>query len=142
MSNETVALCFPAGVPGNGRRRCGHFDGQLLQQRHVGSTQGAQRLRPVLEPQPAQDGPVALERRTSRSTGAGRWPLLTMLLSLLQSAAAQAALQAAQALAGQTETQGGPNTVLRVIVEHMVYPVTLDVLFQVRARLLLLLLPL
>ena len=48
-----------------------------------------------------------------------------------QSAAAQAALQAAQALAGQTETQGGPNTVLRVIVEHMVYPVTLDVLFQV-----------
>jgi len=49
-----------------------------------------------------------------------------------QSAAAQAALQAAQALAGQTETQGGPNTVLRVIVEHMVYPVTLDVLFQVQ----------
>ena len=48
-----------------------------------------------------------------------------------QSAAAQAALQAAQALAGQSETQGGPNTVLRVIVEHMVYPVTLDVLFQV-----------
>ena len=67
---------------------------------------------------------------------------MTMLLSLLQSAAAQAALQAAPALAGQTETQGGPNTVLRVIVEHMVYPVTLDVLFQVRARLLLLLLPL
>jgi polypyrimidine tract-binding protein 1 len=52
-------------------------------------------------------------------------------VSSLQSAAAQAALQAAQALAGQTETQGGPNTVLRVIVEHMVYPVTLDVLFQV-----------
>lgn len=49
----------------------------------------------------------------------------------MQSAAAQAALQAAQALAGQSETQGGPNTVLRVIVEHMVYPVTLDVLFQV-----------
>lgn len=50
------------------------------------------------------------------------------------SAAAQAALQAAQALAGQTETQGGPNTVLRVIVEHMVYPVTLDVLFQIFSK--------
>ena len=30
------------------------------------------------------------------------------------------------------DTQGGPNTVLRVIIEHMVYPVTLDVLQQVR----------
>lgn len=58
-----------------------------------------------------------------------------------QSAAAQAALQAAQALAGQTETQGGPNTVLRVIVEHMVYPVTLDVLFQVTILFSLSLLP-
>ena len=56
---------------------------------------------------------------------------LRLIFPSLQSAAAQAALQAAQALAGQTETQGGPNTVLRVIVEHMVYPVTLDVLFQV-----------
>ena len=30
--------------------------------------------------------------------------------------------------------QGGPNTVLRVIVEHMVYPVTLDVIFQIFSR--------
>nr|CAD7444593.1 unnamed protein product [Timema bartmani] len=45
-------------------------------------------------------------------------------------ASAQAALQAASALSGQNDTQGGPNTVLRVIVEHMVYPVTLDVLCQ------------
>merc|ERR1719431_985228 len=46
-------------------------------------------------------------------------------------ASAQAALQAAQALAGAGERKaGGPNTVLRVIVEHMVYPVTLDVTFQ------------
>lgn len=56
---------------------------------------------------------------------------MIVLGQYIQSAAAQAALQAAQALAGSTETQGGPNTVLRVIVEHMVYPVTLDVLFQV-----------
>jgi hypothetical protein len=48
-----------------------------------------------------------------------------------QNASAQAALQAASALSGQNETQGGPNTVLRVIVEHMVYPVTLEVLCQV-----------
>lgn len=50
---------------------------------------------------------------------------------MLQNASAQAALQAAQALSGQTDTQGGPNTVLRVIIEHMMYPITLDVLYQV-----------
>nr|CAD7425365.1 unnamed protein product [Timema monikensis] len=49
-------------------------------------------------------------------------------------ASAQAALQAASALSGQNDTQGGPNTVLRVIVEHMVYPVTLDVLCQIFTR--------
>merc|ERR1719244_2150024 len=52
------------------------------------------------------------------------------------SASAQAALQAAQALAGAdgASKAGGPNTVLRVIVEHMVYPVTLDVIFQIFSR--------
>ena len=51
------------------------------------------------------------------------------------SASAQAALQAAQALAGAGENKaGGPNTVLRVIVEHMVYPVTLDVIYQIFSR--------
>lgn len=52
------------------------------------------------------------------------------------SASAQAALQAAQALSGQetNKPSGGPNTVLRVIVEHMVYPVTLDVIFQIFSR--------
>ncbi|EEB19455.1 Polypyrimidine tract-binding protein, putative [Pediculus humanus corporis] len=52
-------------------------------------------------------------------------------------ASAQAALQAAQALSGSIDTQGGPNTVLRVIIEHMVYPVTLDVLYKVRRKILL-----
>ncbi|XP_047736518.1 polypyrimidine tract-binding protein 2 isoform X3 [Hyalella azteca] len=50
---------------------------------------------------------------------------------------AQAALQAANALVGappHNETQGGPNTVLRVIIEHMLYPVTLDVLYQIFTR--------
>ena len=44
--------------------------------------------------------------------------------------------QAAQALAGagDNKASGGPNTVLRVIVEHMVYPVTLDVIFQIFSR--------
>ena len=63
------------------------------------------------------------------------------------SASAQAALQAAQALTGEGPGQtgtagavnnkapgGGPNTVLRVIVEHMVYPVTLDVIYQIFSR--------
>ncbi|XP_054276080.1 polypyrimidine tract-binding protein 2-like isoform X5 [Macrosteles quadrilineatus] len=49
-------------------------------------------------------------------------------------ASAQAALQAAQALSGQTDTQGGPNTVLRVIIEHMMYPITLEVLYQIFSR--------
>lgn len=49
---------------------------------------------------------------------------------------AQAALQAATAIVGstQSETQGGPNTVLRVIIEHMLYPVTLEVLHQIFTR--------
>jgi polypyrimidine tract-binding protein 2 len=77
------------------------------------------------------------------------------------SASAQAALQAAQALTGESvqggggngkagmnggmtsaqvnsgggqQGSGGANTVLRVIVEHMVYPVTLDVIFQIFSR--------
>ena len=71
------------------------------------------------------------------------------------SASAQAALQAAQALSGNSNgpvemssakyggninhsggggLSGGANTVLRVIVEHMVYPVTLDVIYQIFSR--------
>jgi len=57
--------------------------------------------------------------------------ILNTSIFLFQNASAQAALQAASALSGQNETQGGPNTVLRVIIEHMVYPVTLEVLCQV-----------
>lgn len=70
---------------------------------------------------------------------------------LLQSASAQAALQAAQALgagaatpgaagalatngAAPADIQGGPNTVLRVIVEHMLYPIVLDVLHTIFQR--------
>lgn len=34
-------------------------------------------------------------------------------------------------VSGAGETQGGPNTVLRVIVEHLLYPITLDILYQV-----------
>ncbi|KAL4708402.1 hypothetical protein ACJJTC_019638, partial [Scirpophaga incertulas] len=69
------------------------------------------------------------------------------------SASAQAALQAAQAISnsagaalvagagaalqpanGGTEIQGGPNTVLRVIIEHMLYPIVLDVLYSIFQR--------
>ncbi|KAL0277871.1 UNVERIFIED_CONTAM: hypothetical protein PYX00_004998 [Menopon gallinae] len=49
-------------------------------------------------------------------------------------ASAQAALQVAQALSGNMETQGEPHTVLRVIVEHMMYPVTLEILFQIFSK--------
>ncbi|XP_063621519.1 polypyrimidine tract-binding protein 2 isoform X4 [Cydia splendana] len=69
------------------------------------------------------------------------------------SASAQAALQAAQVISnsagaalvagagaalqpanGGTEIQGGPNTVLRVIIEHMLYPIVLDVLYSIFQR--------
>jgi len=66
------------------------------------------------------------------------------------SASAQAALQAAQALSGSqtnggldatgkfnsnhSSSNGGANTVLRVIVEQMLYPVTLDVIYQIFSR--------
>lgn len=36
---------------------------------------------------------------------------------------------------GAAGGSGGPNTVLRVIVEHMVYPVTLDVIYQIFSKL-------
>uniref|UniRef100_A0AAR5PQ16 RRM domain-containing protein n=1 Tax=Dendroctonus ponderosae TaxID=77166 RepID=A0AAR5PQ16_DENPD len=66
-------------------------------------------------------------------------------------ASAQAALQAAQvhALTNNSVTpsatpttpvtngqdiQGGPNTVLRVIVEHMIYPISLDILYLIFHR--------
>ncbi|XP_026667494.1 polypyrimidine tract-binding protein 2 [Ceratina calcarata] len=39
-----------------------------------------------------------------------------------------------QVAQSQAETQGGPNTVLRVIVEQMVYPISLDVLYQIFTR--------
>ncbi|XP_049866087.1 polypyrimidine tract-binding protein 1 isoform X4 [Pectinophora gossypiella] len=74
-------------------------------------------------------------------------------LSCHQSASAQAALQAAQVISnsagaalvagtgaalqpanGGTEIQGGPNTVLRVIIEHMLYPIVLDVLYSIFQR--------
>ncbi|KAJ8687656.1 hypothetical protein QAD02_023450 [Eretmocerus hayati] len=32
------------------------------------------------------------------------------------------------------DTQGGPNTVLRVIIEHMLYPISLDILYQIFTR--------
>lgn len=43
------------------------------------------------------------------------------------------ALQVAQGqnIQSSSDTQGGPNTVLRVIVEHMIYPISLDILYQV-----------
>lgn len=67
---------------------------------------------------------------------------------MFQNASAQAALQAAQALTGTQNSgtpastpatpltngqdiQGGPNTVLRVIIEHMIYPISLDILHVV-----------
>ncbi|XP_011310459.1 polypyrimidine tract-binding protein 1 isoform X4 [Fopius arisanus] len=48
----------------------------------------------------------------------------------------QVALQVAQgqAVQSQGDTQGGPNTVLRVIVEHMIYPISLDILYQIFTR--------
>ncbi|XP_076347390.1 polypyrimidine tract-binding protein 1-like isoform X2 [Tachypleus tridentatus] len=49
-------------------------------------------------------------------------------------ASTQAALQVAQTLAYQAETQGGPNTVLRVVVDNQIYPVTLDILYQIFSR--------
>ncbi|GIX77498.1 polypyrimidine tract-binding protein 1 [Caerostris extrusa] len=49
---------------------------------------------------------------------------------------AQAALQAAQVLLNHnnSDTQGGPNTVLRVVVDNQLYPVTLDTLYQIFSK--------
>ncbi|XP_012057044.1 PREDICTED: polypyrimidine tract-binding protein 1 [Atta cephalotes] len=42
----------------------------------------------------------------------------------------QVAIAGQNQVSGPGETQGGPNTVLRVIVEHLLYPITLDILYQ------------
>lgn len=46
----------------------------------------------------------------------------------------QVAIPGQNQVASAGETQGGPNTVLRVIVEHMLYPITLDILYQIFTR--------
>jgi len=52
-----------------------------------------------------------------------------------QNTSAQAALQAAQGLLGAGGGNSGPNTtILRVIVDNLLYPVTLDVLHQLFSR--------
>ncbi|XP_042896665.1 polypyrimidine tract-binding protein 1 isoform X2 [Parasteatoda tepidariorum] len=53
----------------------------------------------------------------------------------LSNTTTQVALQAAQALVNHTtDTQGGPNTVLRVVVENQIYPVSLEILYQIFSR--------
>ncbi|XP_070511706.1 polypyrimidine tract-binding protein 2 isoform X6 [Cardiocondyla obscurior] len=46
----------------------------------------------------------------------------------------QVAIAGQNQVSGASETQGGPNTVLRVIVEHLLYPITLDILYQIFTR--------
>lgn len=46
----------------------------------------------------------------------------------------QVAIAGQNQVSGPGETQGGPNTVLRVIVEHLLYPITLDILYQIFTR--------
>ncbi|XP_074097171.1 polypyrimidine tract-binding protein 1 heph isoform X2 [Cotesia typhae] len=58
------------------------------------------------------------------------------IVNKLNNSNTQVALQAAQGQNIQSpgETQGGPNTVLRVIIEHMIYPISLDILYQIFTR--------
>ena len=50
----------------------------------------------------------------------------------IQNATAQAALQAAQQVVMGNGEEANSRTTLRVIVENLVYPVTIEVLHQVR----------
>lgn len=54
-----------------------------------------------------------------------------MYFVVLQNATAQAALQAASAVMGGPTEEGQKRTTLRIIVEHLVYPVGIEVLYQV-----------
>ncbi|XP_063978957.1 polypyrimidine tract-binding protein 2 isoform X2 [Diachasmimorpha longicaudata] len=60
----------------------------------------------------------------------------TNIIATVNNTNTQVALQAAQGQTVQSsvDTQGGPNTVLRVIVEHMIYPISLDILYQIFTR--------
>ena len=62
----------PAGISGDGGRAVGELDGQLLHQLRRPAAR-ALRLRPVLDPQGAQDGPDAQQRlRLGAGRAAGR----------------------------------------------------------------------
>ncbi|UYV80438.1 PTBP2 [Cordylochernes scorpioides] len=49
-------------------------------------------------------------------------------------ASTQAAIQAVQAMVTKSEVQGGPNTVLRGIIDNLIYPVTLDIINQIFSK--------
>lgn len=66
--------------------------------------------------------------KISHQTQANFLPIFWLLQNSNNQVALPGQNQVAQT---QAETQGGPNTVLRVIVEQMVYPISLDVLYQV-----------
>ncbi|XP_062617995.1 polypyrimidine tract-binding protein 1-like isoform X6 [Saccostrea cucullata] len=51
-----------------------------------------------------------------------------------QNATAQAALQAASAVMGGPAEEGQKRTTLRIIVEHLVYPVGIEVLYQIFSK--------
>nr|XP_034314200.1 polypyrimidine tract-binding protein 1 isoform X16 [Crassostrea gigas]XP_034314201.1 polypyrimidine tract-binding protein 1 isoform X16 [Crassostrea gigas]XP_034314202.1 polypyrimidine tract-binding protein 1 isoform X16 [Crassostrea gigas]XP_034314203.1 polypyrimidine tract-binding protein 1 isoform X16 [Crassostrea gigas] len=51
-----------------------------------------------------------------------------------QNATAQAALQAASAVMGGPTEEGQKRTTLRIIVEHLVYPVGIEVLYQIFSK--------
>lgn len=63
-----------------------------------------------------------------------RYLICFYLCSLLQNSNSQIVIPGQNQITSAGETQGGPNTVLRVIVEHMLYPITLDILYQVSTR--------
>ncbi|KAK3089245.1 hypothetical protein FSP39_002063 [Pinctada imbricata] len=52
----------------------------------------------------------------------------------LQNATAQAALQAASAVMGGNPDEAQKRTTLRIIVEHLVYPVGIEVLYQIFSK--------
>lgn len=131
-------LCGPpAGLPGDVDGGGGHDHGQLLRHRHAARAQRS-RLHPVLQSQRAQNRCWESGRRRRPQSPDGAHAL-TDRAPPSSPQRTQAVLQAVSAVQSggspssdvQEALAAASSPVLRIIIDNMFYPVTLDVLQQV-----------
>nr|XP_022313486.1 polypyrimidine tract-binding protein 1-like isoform X6 [Crassostrea virginica] len=81
-----------------------------------------------------QQNPAQIRMRSVYVQFSNHKELKTDQANSFQNATAQAALQAASAVMGGPTEDGQKRTTLRIIVEHLVYPVGIEVLYQIFSK--------